>query len=65
MKKKILSILCGIGGFAMTMLLLTGGHTLIRGIPFEDGLKDFWNWAIAAMAGFSFGYSLWIKGKGK
>lgn len=52
-------ILAGIGGFALAMLILTGGSTLIRGTPFADGFKNFWNWAIALMGGFSCGYAWW------
>ena len=57
--KRILCILCGIGGFAATMLVLAGGRALILGSTFADGFKEFWNWAIAAMAGVSCGYSYW------
>lgn len=57
--KALMTILCGIGGFALTMLILAGGGALIRGTPFDAGLKAFWNWAIALMAGFSCGYSWW------
>ncbi len=57
--KMILYILSGIGGFAVSMLILTGGRLLIHGISFGDGLRDFWNWAIAVMAGIACGYSYW------
>lgn len=57
--KMVLSILCGIGGFAVTMLILAGGRVLIHGTAFGAGLRDFWNWAIAIMAGISCGYSYW------
>ena len=57
MNKTLKYILCGIGGFALTMLILTGGRCLIRGTPIEAGLRDFWNWAISAMSGFSCGYA--------
>ena len=59
MNKKILCILCGIGGFAVSMLILTGGDYLIHGGTFADGFGRFWNWAIAGMTGFSCGYSYW------
>ena len=54
------SILCGIGGFALTLAILIFGRNLIRGTSLEDGLRDFWNWAIAAMSGFSCGYAFMI-----
>jgi len=57
--KILKTILCGIGGLALAMLILVGGGTLIRGTPFQDGIKSFWNWAISLMAGFSCGYSYW------
>ena len=57
MNKILKYILLGIGGFALTMLILCGGRYLIRGTPFEAGLKDFWNWAISTMSGFSCGYA--------
>jgi L-asparagine transporter-like permease len=57
--KTLKVILCGIGGFAAALLILTGGGALIRGTPFADGFKSFWNWAIAAMSGFSCGYTYW------
>ena len=57
--KMLLYILCGIGGFAVTMLILAGGRVLIHGTAFGAGLRDFWNWAIAIMAGISCGYSYW------
>ena len=57
--KMILYILSGIGGFAVSMLILAGGRALIHGGTFENGLSDFWNWAIAIMAGISCGYSYW------
>ena len=57
--KMVLYILCGIGGFAVTMLILAGGRVLIHGTAFGAGLRDFWNWAIAIMAGISCGYSYW------
>ena len=57
MNKTLKYILGGIGGFALTMLILTGGRSLIRGTPFEAGFRDFWNWAISAMSGFSCGYA--------
>ena len=40
-------------------IILAGGGALIRGTPFADGFKSFWNWAIAAMSGFSCGYTYW------
>ena len=52
-------ILCGIGGLAASILILAGGRSLIHGGTFADGLREFWNWAIAAMAGVSCGYSYW------
>ena len=51
------SIFCGIGGFALTLAILIFGRNLIRGTSLEDGLRDFWNWAISAMSGFSCGYA--------
>ena len=57
MNKTLKYILLGIGGFALTMVILCGGRSLIRGVPFEAGLRDFWNWAISAMSGFSCGYA--------
>ena len=53
MNKTLKYILCGIAGCALTMLILVGGRHLIRGISVEAGLKDFWNWAISIMSGFS------------
>lgn len=55
--KTLKCILVGIGGLALTMVILCGGRYLIRGIPFEAGFKDFWNWTISAMSGFSCGYA--------
>ena len=55
----IKSIHCGIGGLAASILILAGGRSLIHGGTFADGLREFWNWAIAAMAGVSCGYSYW------
>ena len=52
-------ILAGIGGTALAMLILAGGGSLIRGASFSDGLRNFWNWAISLMAGFSCGYAWW------
>jgi hypothetical protein len=57
--RTILTILCGIGGLAASILILAGGRSLIHGGTFADGLREFWNWAIAAMAGVSCGYSYW------
>ncbi len=57
MNKTLKYILCGIAGCALTMLILVGGRHLIRGISIEAGLKDFWNWAISIMSGFSCGYA--------
>ena len=59
MKSKILTILCGIGGFAASILILAGGRSLIHGGTFADGFREFWNWAISIMAGISCGYSCW------
>ena len=55
--KTILTILCGIGGCAASILILAGGRSLIHGGTFADGFREFWNWAISAMAGISCGYS--------
>ena len=63
--KTILTILCGIGGFAASFLILAGGRSLIHGGTFADGFREFWNWAIAAMAGVSCGYSFWNNGTRK
>ena len=57
----MICIFSGIGSLALTMIILVGGQSLLRGIPPADGIKDFWYWAIAAMAGFSCGYLLWHK----
>ncbi len=57
--KRILCILCGIGGFAASILILAGGRALIHGGTFAGGFREFWNWAIAIMAGISCGYSYW------
>lgn len=65
MKETLKYILVGIGGCAVTMLILTGGRCLIRGTSFEAGLKDFWNWAISAMSGFSLGYACRINDEKK
>jgi hypothetical protein len=62
--KTLKVILCGIGGFAAALLILAGG-ALIRGTPFADGFKSFWNWAIAAMSGFSCGYACKINDEKK
>ena len=65
MKKTLITILCGAGGFTLTMLILVGGRNLIRGTSIGDGLKDFWNWAISAMSGFSCGYAWRINNEKK
>jgi len=59
--KMVLYILCGIGGFAVSLLILTGGRSLIHGGTFAGEFREFWNWAIAVMAGVSCGYSCWYK----
>ena len=53
----VMTILGGLRGFALSLLILVGGRRLIHGIPFADGIRNFWNWAISAMAGISCGYS--------
>ena len=57
--RTILTILCGIGGLAASILILAGGRSLIHGGTFAGGLREFWNWASAAMVGVSCGYSYW------
>ena len=65
MKKIGRYILIGVGtslGVFMAILLL---RMLIKGIPFEEGLKDWSNWLIAVCCAVSTGVSFWKRDREK
>ena len=63
--RTFLTILSGIGGFAIAFLILAGGSALIHGGVFADGFRNFWDWAIAIMAGISCARAYWYNAEKK
>ena len=63
MNKTTKAILYGVGTFALSLLVLVGARALIKGTPFVDGFKDWYNWAIAVLSGVSTAYSTAMKDK--
>ena len=65
MNKTVKYILIGVGTFIGCLLVIVFLRSLIKGIPFADGIKAPTNWLFAAVGGGGSAYSVWKKDQGK
>ena len=65
MSKKTKIIFYGISAFVLAMVIVTVGRSLIKSTPFVDELKDWTNWAVAALGGVLSAIRAWYMYKEK
>ena len=65
MNKTAKYLLTGIGTFIGCLLAIVFLRSLIKGIPFADGIRSVTNWLLAAMGGIGSTYSVWKKDQEK
>lgn len=65
MNKTAKYLLTGIGTFIGCLLAIAFLRSLIKGIPFADGIKTVTNWLFAAVGGVGAAYSVWKKDQEK
>ena len=65
MNKTAKYILIGVGSFIGLFLIILLLRFLIRGIPFADGIRNWYTWLLAVSGGIGTAYSIWKKDQEK